>query len=425
MSDLMPDQWERRSLSSLGQYENGFAFNEAHWSEQGLPIIRIAQITGSQGIVDRYPGRLPDTFRIDDGNLIFSWSGTLAVVRWTGGPAWLNQHLFKVVPVAGVDDSLLFHVLQASVAEMNKRTHGSTMKHIKRSELREFFVSLPKAGEEQGKLAQVLDTLDTAIRETEAIIAKLKAVKQGLLHDLLTRGIDDNGELRPPRTAAPHLYRESPLGWIPKTWDTSPLSELGRDGLINGVFKEPKRVGSGIPLVNVADLYRGESVGLAECERFDATDSERSRYSAMLGDIFFTRSSLKLEGIAQSSFLAVETDSAVFECHVMRLRPNTEKVVPRFLKQWCVGIHARKHFMANAKQVTMTTISQDGIACLTCPTPPLSEQIEAVRQMEATDSRLKSEGLTVEKLRAMKRALMDDLLTGRVRVTPLLGPAAA
>ena len=68
-------------------------------------------------------------------------------------------------------------------------------------------------------IAAVLDTLDTAIHETEAIIAKLKAVKQGLLHDLLTRGIDANGELRPPQAEAPHLYKESPLGWIPKEWD--------------------------------------------------------------------------------------------------------------------------------------------------------------------------------------------------------------
>lgn len=161
MCDAPADRWQRRSLSSLGEYENGFAFNELHWSEHGLPIVRIAQITGSQGIVDRYPGRLSDKFRIDSGTLIFSWSGTLAVVRWTGGPAWLNQHLFKVVPTAGIDSSLLFHLLQASVAEMSKRTHGSTMKHIKRGELREFFVYFSVDGEEQRMLATVLDTLDT------------------------------------------------------------------------------------------------------------------------------------------------------------------------------------------------------------------------------------------------------------------------
>ena len=76
--------------------------------------------------------------------------------------------------------------------------------------------------------------------------------------------------------------------------------------------------------------------------------------------------------------------------------------------------------MANAKQVTMTTISQDGIASLDCPQPPLAEQIEAVRRMEAIDTSLNCELVAAKKLKDTKVALMDDLLTGRVRVTALL-----
>lgn len=78
-------------------------------------------------------------------------------------------------------------------------------------------IPIPKVNVTEAlKISEILDTLDTVIHETEAIIAKLKAVKQGLLHDLLTRGIAANGELRPSQSEAPHLYKESPLGWIPK-----------------------------------------------------------------------------------------------------------------------------------------------------------------------------------------------------------------
>ena len=62
-------------------------------------------------------------------------------------------------------------------------------------------------------------------KELAQVIAKLKAVKRGLLHDLLTRGIDANGELRPPQAEAPYLYTKSPLGWIPKDCITQPWSE--------------------------------------------------------------------------------------------------------------------------------------------------------------------------------------------------------
>ncbi|MBY0264959.1 MAG: restriction endonuclease subunit S [Burkholderiales bacterium] len=363
-----------------------------------------------------------------EGDVIITKDGTIgrvARIDCLPGKATINGTMMLIRPERGIHYGYLYHVLNG--AEFKKliedKVSGSSIPHIFQRDMVALPISFPPI-EHQAKLAQVLDTLDTAIHETEAIIAKLKAVKQGLLQNLLTRGIDANGELRPPQSEAPQLYKESPLGWIPKEWDFSSLTSLGTDGLNNGVFKEPRRVGSGIALVNVADLYRGDSVSLDDCERFAATDAERSRYSARQGDIFFTRSSLKLEGIAQTSFLAVETDSAVFECHVMRLRPNRVKVVPRFLKEWCVGIHARKHFMAQAKQVTMTTISQDGIASLDCPRPPLKEQLEAVRRMESVDSRLNAEVLTAKKLSAEKRALMDDLLTGRVRVTPLLAQAA-
>lgn len=189
---------------------------------------------------------------------------------------------------------------------------------------------------------------------------------------------------------------------------------------MNGVFKEPQRVGSGVPLVNVADLYRGQNVDLDRCERFDATAAEIRRFGIARGDIFFTRSSLKLQGIAQTSYVDDEPGSAVFECHVMRLRPNPALTVPRFLKEWCIANHARSHFMRHAKQVTMTTISQNGITSLLCPVPPLDEQLEAVQRVTALDIRCKAEAEEVRKARQLKSGLTDDLLMGRVRVTPLL-----
>ena len=99
--------------------------------------------------------------------------------------------------------------------------------HLKFAELRSMSRRAAAADcRSSAKIAEILDTLDTTIRQTEAIIEKLKQVKQGLLHDLLTRGIDANGELRPPQSQAPHLYKDSPLGWIPREWEHA---QPGRD----------------------------------------------------------------------------------------------------------------------------------------------------------------------------------------------------
>ncbi|MCG5517486.1 MULTISPECIES: restriction endonuclease subunit S, partial [unclassified Ectothiorhodospira] len=81
---------------------------------------------------------------------------------------------------------------------------------------------------EQRLLARILDTLATQIQKTEALIAKLEKVKEGLIHDLLTRGIDENGQLRPSPEQAPELYKDSPLGLIPSGWDLLTLGEISQ-----------------------------------------------------------------------------------------------------------------------------------------------------------------------------------------------------
>lgn len=361
------------------------------------------------------------------GDVILTKDGTIgrvARVDALPGAATLNGTMMLLRPREGLDYRYLFHVLRGEQFKrlIDDKVSGSSIPHIFQRDMVTLPIALPPP-EQQQAIANVLDALDTTIRQSEAIIEKLKQVKQGLLHDLLTRGVDANGELRPPQSQAPHLYKDSPLGWIPREWRVDALPALALGGLMNGVFKEPKRVGSGVALVNVADLYRGQNVDLNRCERFAATAAEIERFGAQRGDIFFTRSSLKLEGIAQPSFLDNEPEGAVFECHVMRLRPNPTMAVPRFLKEWCVARQARTHFMSHAKQVTMTTISQGGISSLRCPVPPLPEQVEAVERITAVDARAAAEADVLRKARLVKTGLMDDLLTGRVRVTPLLEAA--
>jgi type I restriction enzyme S subunit len=424
MSDAIPVGWQQRSLHSLGEYENGFAFNELHWSEHGLPIVRIAQITGTQGIVDRYPGRLPDTFRIDNGDLIFSWSGTLAVVRWAGGPAWLNQHLFKVVPSQAVDSSLLFHLLQKSVAEMNKRTHGSTMKHIKRGELREFIVSVPVSMDEQQMLASVLDTLDTAVDETEAIIAKLKAVKQGLLHDLLTRGIDDNGELRPPQAEAPHLYKESPLGWIPKEWEAGALHKWLSEKPRNGYSPQEAGEWTGTQMLGLGCLT---SEGFDPRQLKFAPRGDRQLLAALLteGDLLMSRSNTRdLVGLA-GVYRDVGTP-CTYPDLMMRLRTSAD-TSGEFLQFVLRSSYLRRQIQSQAVGTSgsMVKISARVVSGLRVAIPQSAEQELILNSLAAGDARLRAEIESVSLLRDLKSGLMDDLLTGRVRVTPLLESAVA
>src|SRR5260370_34121766 len=96
---------------------------------------------------------------------------------------------------------------------------GSTNQvELSRTELVATSLPVPSI-HEQSDLVRILRIIDRVARKAETIVEKLKQVKQGLLHDLLTRGVDANGELRLSYEDAPELYKESPLGWIPKEWE--------------------------------------------------------------------------------------------------------------------------------------------------------------------------------------------------------------
>jgi len=92
--------------------------------------------------------------------------------------------------------------------------------------LKDYSVFTPDDDAERSAIAYILDTADEAIVKTETLIAKLKAIKQGLLHDLLTRGLDENGELRDPERP-PEQFKDSPLGLIPGEWEVLPLEKVG------------------------------------------------------------------------------------------------------------------------------------------------------------------------------------------------------
>lgn len=410
MSELSPLGWQLRSLESLGQYINGFAFNERYWSEHGLPIVRIAQITGSQAIVDRYQGPLSDSYRLEDGELIFSWSGTLAVVKWLGGPAWLNQHLFKVVAHHGIDCSFLFHVLQSSVAEMDKKAHGSTMKHIKRGELRDFIVKIPIRESEQNKIAQVLDTLDTVIRETEAMIDKLKAVKQGLQHDLLTRGIDANGELRPAQSEAPHLYKQSPQGWMPKEWDFSSL--VSKIDFPEGQV-DPRRSPFRDWVLIAPDHIESETGRLICTATANEQQAISGKYVFEAGDVIYS----KIRPYLRKAVIA--TSIGLCSADMYPLRPK-HGLISRYLLAVILG----DQFSRFAESVSMRSgfpkINRSEMTEFSMGWPLLDEQLRIVQVLTEADAKQEAAETEYEKMRSVKSGLMDDLLTGRVRVTPLL-----
>ena len=144
VADGIPEGWERIALSELADFVNGYAFKPTDLFDTGLPIVKIPELR--QGVTEKTPRnggeRIPEKYHLKDGDLLFSWSGTLAVNVWAGGPALLNQHLFHVIPTGRVGHGFLMCAIREALAAFDSQTIGATMKHIRRSALDQVLVLL-------------------------------------------------------------------------------------------------------------------------------------------------------------------------------------------------------------------------------------------------------------------------------------------
>jgi len=279
---------------------------------------------------------------------------------------------------------------------------------------------------EQEVISQVLDTLDTAIHETEAIIAKLKAVKQGLLHDLLTRGIDANGELRPPQSEAPHLYKPSPLGWIPKEWGVVTLRDAAlpsRESFIDGDWIEtPFITSEGIRLIQTGNIGIGEFLDKRDSRRFISEASFRILNCKWVnaGDILICRLA---DPIGRACIVPEHVGPAITSVDCTIFRVDTQNFSRDFVIAWMNADASLKRAQDNAAGSTRSRISRSNLGMLPIAKPSLHEQQLIARTLISSAERIASEDENLSKLRETKAGLMDDLLTGRVRVTPLLQEA--
>lgn len=336
-------------------------------------------------------------------------------------PMAINQDVKALFPAPGVSSAYLLKLLQFIQPKAEAQAVGSTVKGIRIQDYLDIKVPIADT-DAQPVIACVLDTLDTTIHETEAIIAKLKAVKQGLLHDLLTRGIDPNGELRPPQAEALHLYKQSPLGWIPKEWRAESLADIttlvtsGSRGWaahysdVGALFVRSQNIRTGY-----LDLSDRQHVFLPM-----GGEGQRTRLESL--DLLIT---ITGNGVGNVAHIPDGwTEVAYVSQHVGLVRflePPLALLATQFLVQ---GAPGNKQLLDSQYGQSKPGLSLDNLRNLYIPVPPTSERELIVERLSCVQERVDEEIRYASQLRELKSGLMDDLLTGRVRVTPLLAKTA-
>jgi type I restriction enzyme, S subunit len=386
MSRAQDSEWQLRSLASLGTYLNGFAFKPQHWGENGLPIVRIRELLDASVEPDRYEGQAAKAFRIDDRDLIFSWSATLAVLFWNRGPAYLNQHLFKVTPTRDVDVRFLYHLINFHLDRLAARSHGTTMKHVTRGDLSDYLVRLPGLNE-QIAIAKVLDAIANQIRSSELAIIKLERVRLATLEELLAR--------------ANPLMKTIRL-------------ESATSKIVDGVHHTPMYVDSGVPFLTVENLTRGPGISLTPCRYVSvrAHNEYRKRIEPLEGDVLVSKDGTL--GVARLVPEGFPTASVFVSVAV--LRPRTQVLRGDFLRLYFDTDEFRRQLRTLSAGSGLQHIHLEHFRQFSIPDLDVAEQATIASAIARFDERLAAERSVLEKLNLERVGLTAELLTGRVRV---------
>ncbi len=274
---------------------------------------------------------------------------------------------------------------------------------------------------QQEKIATILTSIDTAIEKTEALIEKYQQIKAGLMHDLFTRGVLPNGQLRPPRDQAPELYQHTTIGWIPRAWGEpvtlesmlAPIPNNIRSGPFGSALLKHELVENGIPFLGIDNIH--VEYFDSNFRRFvsDRKFQELARYQVRPRDVVITI----MGTVGRCCVIPDDFEIGLSSKHLWAMTFDNQKVLPELI---CWQLNYASWVKAWFRRATqggiMDAIQSSTLKTLKLPTPSLDEQILIFERYQTLSLRIQKEYSQLEKLKQQKLGLMQDLLTGKVAV---------
>ena len=349
--------------------------------------------------------------------MLLSFKLSIGRVAIAAVPLFTNEAIAGLSP-SGLTRDFLFHGLQGwdLLQAVDQAIKGAT---LNKQKLKEVLFVYPGSEREQAKIAEVLSTVDRAIEQTEALIAKQQRIKSGLLQDLLTRGIDEHGNLRSERT---HEFKDSPLGRIPVEWNLRSLGQCVRADapICYGILMPGQGVENGVPVIKVKDIVAGRIVqnNLLLTDRRIDREYRRSRLRS--GDLVIT-----IRGTTgRLAVVPPELEGANITQDTARVRLSDD-----YSAHFC--FYCLQSESAQA-QIAFHTLGQavkginiGDVKRLLLAMPSLHEQERLADQFEGLEKTTYATSRALAKLKSTKAGLMKDLLTGDRRVGRAIGKPGA
>ena len=337
-----PTHWQSRSLYSMATWVNGIAFRNIQFSEAGRPVIKITEIKGGISGQTKFTRQTFDeSVLVRPGDLLFSWSGkpetSIDAFWWRGPEGWLNQHIFKVTPVAELHTGFFYYLLRylrpnfVDIAR-NKQTTG--LGHVTKHDLENMEAAYPPLPEQRA-IAHILGALDDKIELNRRMNETLEAMARALFKSWFVdfdpvRARMEGRDTGLPEEVAdlfPDRLADSELGEIPAGWEVKTLGELCHKPQY-GYTASAKADAVGPHFLRISDINKKSWVSWSDVPYCEITDDDLLKYRLGKGEILIARMADPGHGI-----LIEEDAEAVFASYLIRFKP-AKRHNARILQYW-------------------------------------------------------------------------------------------
>jgi len=422
----MAGEWREVALWDIAEYINGRATKPSELASNGVPVIKIAELNrGITEETDRIPPELVEEKHwVSPGDLLFAWSGSVGIYRYTGPKAALNQHIFRVVAKPGIDQGFLRYLLLSCVPlfQLHVQDKRTTMGHVTKKDLQRIRVRIPPL-QEQRAIAHILGTLDDKIELNRRMSETLEAMARALFKAWFVdfepvrakmEGLWERGRSLPGLPA--HLYDlfpdrlvDSELGEIPEGWRVGRLGELSEKpqyGYTASAREEPV----GPKFLRITDINKLPWIDWSTVPYCEIEPEDFEQYRLHSGDVLIARMADPGHGV-----VIEEQVEGVFASYLIRFRLKDQAYI-RYIQYWLRSDGYWELVTSRYAGTTRASLNAQVLGSFQLIIPPkpvasaFSEIVNALRNKVVTAA---GESRT---LAALRDALLPKLIRGEIRV---------
>jgi len=437
VSNIIPVGWERATLGTLinvltdytanGSFE-ALRLNVTYYNEKNYSaLVRTTDLEKKEFVPARFTDKKGHRFQkktaLYGGEIVLANVGSVGKVYRVPEykePMTLAPNTYLVKFSNKYDEEFIFQFLKSEfyLQALFKNVSSTTLAAINKDSFRSIEIDIPKKRAEQQKIAKILSSVDNLIEKTQSLIDKYSAVKQGMMADLFTRGIDltpgdKYGQLRPSVTEAPELYQQTQLGWVPKEWNVVQFGDVINVIDPNPSHRYPEPSNVGIPLCSTESFY-GEDLFVIKKPKLipeETYQEQNLRCQFSESDVIFARKGRI--GLARR----YGSEKKAFSHTVVVMKPAT-KVVNKYWLLWVSRSYGFLHFIDKTMNTNLgvPTLGVDFIKKVPIVCPSTEEQNLISERLDNLTVLINTQITELKKLQFQKKGLTQDLLTGKVRV---------